>query len=206
MIAIVNYGMGNVGSVKNILYKVGAEDVVITRDREELIRANKLILPGVGSFDAGVTNLVDFGLFELIQELAVDRKIPILGICLGMQLLGLYSEEGSRRGLGLLPFSCKKFKLHDDYKVPHMGWDYVKLLPRECILTKDIPDIQRYYFVHSYYAVCEEEENILMTCDYGGIFPAAVYRENILGVQFHPEKSHQFGMRLLKNFVGREDA
>lgn len=205
MIAIIDYGMGNIGSVKNILRKVGAEDVIVTKEQKDIIAADKIILPGVGSFDAGVTNLIKYDLFDLIKEMVLQKKTPILGICLGMQLLGLYSEEGEKQGLGLLEFSCRRFRLPDVYKVPHMGWDYVKINQSPCMLTRNIPEMQRYYFVHSYHAVCENKENILMTCDYGYEFPAAVYKDIIFGVQFHPEKSHQFGMRLLRNFIGAEN-
>jgi len=203
MIAVVDYNMGNIGSIVNILRYVGCTDVKVTTSKENIDKADKLILPGVGAFDEGIKTLKRQGLFEAIRESAETRKIPIMGICLGMQLLGISSEEGKEEGLGLIPFSCKKFSV-DGLKVPHMGWDYVEVKNGDTRLTRDVPRVQRYYFVHSYHAVCANEGNVLMTCDYGETFPAAVYSENVYGFQFHPEKSHQFGKRLFMNFVGME--
>lgn len=199
MIAILNYGLGNLGSIVNMLRVIG-EKCKITADPAEIRAADGIILPGVGAFDAGMQKLNEAGLVEVIREQAAQGK-PILGICLGMQLLGQKSEEGSLPGLGLIPFSCKKFQLADqNLKVPHMGWDIVDFQQASPLLA-DLTGTQRYYFVHSYYAVCEQPENVLMTCDYGHSFAAAVVRGNVMGVQFHPEKSHDFGMMLLKNFV-----
>lgn len=202
MIAVLDYGMGNVGSILNMVKRVGEKRVVITRDIQQIQMAEKLILPGVGSFDMGMDRLKETGLDVQIKIHAMEKHKPILGICLGMQLLGKSSEEGQKPGLGLIPFSCKRFSFEEGslLKVPHMGWDrtYVQ---RETELTKGIQSPQRYYFVHSYYAVCENKSNILMTCEYGAEFTAAVSQEQIYGVQFHPEKSHKFGMKLMKNFV-----
>ncbi len=203
MISVVDYNMGNIGSIVNILRYVGCTDVKVTTSKEDIDKADKLILPGVGAFDEGIRALKRQGLFEAIREAAETRKIPIMGICLGMQLLGISSEEGKEEGFGLIPFSCKKFSV-DGLKVPHMGWDYVEVKNGDTRLTRDVPRVQRYYFVHSYHAVCTDERNVLMTCDYGETFPAAVYSENVYGFQFHPEKSHQFGKRIFMNFVGME--
>lgn len=204
MIAILNYGLGNLGSIQNMLRAVGAKCKIVSNP-EEARQADKYILPGVGKFDAGMKSLNRSGLREVVEEAATLEK-PILGICLGMQLLGLKSEEGSLPGLGLIPFKSVHFAFNKEQpnsvmlKVPHMGWDMVDLT-KETLLTSNLANDQRYYFVHSYYAICENKSDILMTCDYGITFAAAVNRGNVYGVQFHPEKSHDFGMALLSNFA-----
>lgn len=202
MIVILDYEMGNVGSIQNILYKVGEKKVLISRDIDVIKQADKLILPGVGSFDAGMNNLKKYNLLDAIYNFAQIERKPLLGICLGMQLLGRKSEEGKEKGLGLIQFDNYRFDLNKKYKVPHMGWDYVEIVNNFVPLVKDLTGRQRYYFVHSYYAKCDKEDDVLMTCEYGGCqFASAVVKGNIYGVQFHPEKSHQFGMQLFKNFV-----
>ena len=174
---------------------------MITFDTDKLDKCERLILPGVGAFDAGMGKLNENGLAQFVKQKALVDKKPILGICLGMQLLGRKSEEGELPGLGLIPFDNIKFRLDDtDLKVPHMGWDIVDF-KQDNRLIKNLKGTQRYYFVHSYHAKCDSEENVLMTCDYGYEFTASVVKDNILGVQFHPEKSHNFGMALLENFV-----
>lgn len=199
MIAIIDYGVGNLGSIANMLRVIG-EKTVITSDKNIIQESSGIILPGVGAFDAGMSKLNETGLVDVIKHEAYNGK-PILGICLGMQLLGRGSEEGRLPGLSLIPFECKKFKFNDDsLKIPHMGWDIVEFKMNHCILN-NLQGQQRYYFVHSYHAVCDNQENVLMTCDYGYEFAAAVAKGNIIGMQFHPEKSHNFGMALLKNFV-----
>lgn len=199
-IAILNYGVGNLGSIANMLRAIG-ETPLITADLTEIRRADRLILPGVGSFDAGMSKLKEGGLAAAVKDAAAIGK-PILGICLGMQLLGRGSEEGHLAGLDLIPFDNIRFRLPENgpIKVPHMGWDVVSFKKNDSLLD-DIQGTQRYYFVHSYHAVCDFPEDILMTCDYGYEFAAAVCHGNVRGVQFHPEKSHDFGMRLLENFV-----
>ena len=201
MIVILDYDMGNVGSIKNILHKIGEENVVISHELNVIEQADKMILPGVGAYDSGVCNLRKYNLINPIRKFALEDKKPILGICLGMQLLGRSSDEGNETGIGLIPFDNSKFQLSSQYRIPHMGWDYVKIVNENCPLVRGLGDNQRYYFVHSYFAKCDDEANVLMTCDYGHKFAAAVVKDNILGVQFHPEKSHQFGMRLLRNFL-----
>lgn len=207
MIAIINYGLGNLGSIANMLRVVG-EKSVVTDDPNIIHKADKIILPGVGAFDAGMKNLEDKNLVEVIKREAEDGK-PILGICLGMQLLGRKSDEGEKAGLGLIPFDNKKFdfsKVKDsdklNLKIPHMGWDIVDFKQKSPLL-EGIVGQQRYYFVHTYHAVCDNNENVLMTCDYGYEFAASVFKGNVYGVQFHPEKSHDFGMRILENFAKR---
>ncbi len=200
MVGIINYGLGNLGSIQNMLKVIG-EKSIISSDITQLDKCDQYILPGVGAFDAGMGKLAENGLVDYIKQQALETKKPFLGICLGMQLLGRKSEEGSLEGLNLIPFDNVKFQLDDtDLKVPHMGWDIVEF-KQDSPLIKNLSGVQRYYFVHSYHAKCDNKENVLMTCDYGYEFAAAVVKDNIMGVQFHPEKSHDFGMALLRNFV-----
>ena len=203
MIAVIDYGMGNVGSIINMLRKIGVESI-LTNEENVIDHADKLILPGVGAFDKGMQNLNESGLSDVIKKNVKQMKKPLLGICLGMQLLGRKSEEGNSAGLGLIPFDNKRFLFDENIqlKIPHMGWDMITPV-REDPLLEGLDQKQRFYFVHSYHAVCESQENILMECDYGYIFAAAVKSGNIYGVQFHPEKSHKFGMALLENFARR---
>lgn len=199
MIAILNYGLGNLGSIANML-KVINEKAIITADPEEINKSDGIILPGVGAFDAGMSKLEEANLIEIIKNEAKEGK-PILGICLGMQLLGRGSEEGVRKGLDLISFDCVRFRFDDSsLKIPHMGWDLVNI-KKEHRLVSNLDGLQRYYFVHSYHARCDSEDDILMTCAYGYEFACAVAKNNIAGVQFHPEKSHDYGMALLNNFV-----
>jgi glutamine amidotransferase len=202
MIAIVNYGLGNLGSIQNMLKAIG-EKCLITSDPEKIKSADKLILPGVGSFDAGMGNLEKTGLDLLLKKEAGQGK-PILGICLGMQLLGRKSEEGGLPGLGLIPFDNVRFNFPKDskLKIPHMGWDIIKV-QKETPISQGFAENERFYFVHSYHAKCDREENVLFICNYGYSFAAGVVSGNVYGVQFHPEKSHHFGMMLLDNFAKR---
>lgn len=204
MIAVIDYGMGNVSSIVNMLKKIGVT-VTLASNIKEIQAADKLILPGVGSFDAGMKKLKDGGLVDEIKKNAIIYEKPLLGICLGMQMLGRKSEEGMEEGLSLIPFESKRFDFNGnkDFKIPHMGWDITKTQLIDDPIVKNLNLIQRYYFVHSYYAVCDIDENILMRCEYGYSFAAAVKYKSIYGVQFHPEKSHKFGMDLLENFARR---
>lgn len=204
-IKIIDYGLGNLNSVKNILKKIGYNDVAISNSALELNQADFFVLPGVGSFDSGILSLKSMEGFNVLKKKVIIDKTPILGICLGMQLLGIDSEEGKEKGLGWLNFSCKRFDSTQTRKVPHMGWNYVDLFDKDYLIKTS----QRYYFVHSYY--CPEnthnnsnEENSLkwMTTEYDGInFISAVKQDNIMGVQFHPEKSHKYGMDFFKNIL-----
>jgi len=200
MIAVLDYGMGNVGSIVNMLKKIGAP-CLRSADISELKRAEKWILPGVGAFDAGMARLRDLGLEAAIHD-HIKAGNVLLGICLGMQMLGRRSEEGVTPGLGLLPFDTIAFRIpfEKKLKVPHMGWNRVTVA-KETPLTNGLPLKERYYFVHSFYAKCDDDANILMTCDYGIMFTSAVVGGNVYGTQFHPEKSHDYGLRLLKNFA-----
>ncbi|MBL7889954.1 MAG: imidazole glycerol phosphate synthase subunit HisH [Bacteroidia bacterium] len=200
MITIIDYGIGNVGSIKNMLKKVGAKSQ-ITGDLNEIEKADKLILPGVGSFDFGMTQLKNNNLTSILNQKVLVEKKPILGICLGMQLLTKGSEEGKEAGLGWINATTLKFKFEDDInlKVPHMGWNNIEI-KKDSRLLRDLPIPSKFYFVHSYYVKCEDASNSILSSTYGHEFTCGIEKENILGVQFHPEKSHKFGMRILKNF------
>lgn len=199
MITIIDYKMGNLGSIKNMLKKIGVE-TEITNDHGVIANAKKIILPGVGSFDQAMENLKTLKLIEVLNKKALIDKVPVLGICLGMQLLAKDSEEGILSGLGWIDANILKFRLKDNFKIPHMGWNLVAQ-KKEHPLFENMYYEPRFYFVHSYYFKCNESKNILSSTNYGGDFTSAVCNDNILGVQFHPEKSHKFGMKLLENFV-----
>lgn len=201
MTAIVDYGLGNLYSIANMLRYIG-EESAITADKQIIRMADRLILPGVGKFDEGMTRLEDTGLKKAILSEVLSGK-PVLGICLGMQLLGRSSEEGKKEGLGLINFRTIRFDFDEKHslKIPHMGWERVRFISSKCPLTLSLDDKQRYYFVHSYHAVCEEQGIEIISCDYGYSFTAGVRKKNIYGVQFHPEKSHRYGMTLLQNYV-----
>lgn len=201
LVGILDYGVGNVGSIQNMLKKAGSGSVIV-HTAQELSACDKLILPGVGAFDDGMARLNESGMREALDA-AVQAGKPVLGICLGMQMLGLDSEEGTSSGLGYIRFRNVRFRLEatPELKVPHMGWDTVSLPDPEDPLVRGQAEPPRYYFVHSYYAACEDPADALMVCDYGLPFVAAVRHGNVRGTQFHPEKSHRFGMALLKNFA-----
>lgn len=202
MVVIVDYGLGNLGSMANMLKRVGAQ-VMISSDPAVIARADKLILPGVGAFDAGMKNLEARGLIPLLNARALEDRVPTLGVCLGMQLLSKRSEEGQLAGLGWLDAETVRFKFEGavaGFKIPHMGWNRL-VACRPHPLLAGLETENRFYFVHSYYVICADPSNELARTTYGVDFASAVVKDNIIGVQFHPEKSHRFGMRLLKNFV-----
>lgn len=201
-IAIVDYGLGNLGSVKNMLKKVGVASV-ITSKPEELAAAKALILPGVGHFDTGMKNLRSRGLESVLSDLVMDKKVPILGICLGVQLFARGSEEGSEKGLGWIAADVKRFTFPEGkaLPVPHMGWNEVEWTDSK-LLEGMTRGEARFYFVHSYHVVPDDPADVAATVTYGAKIVAAVTRGNVMGAQFHPEKSHRFGMALLKNWVG----
>jgi glutamine amidotransferase len=197
MITIVNYGMGNLSSIANMLRRVGVE-AVSTADPKFVRTADKLILPGVGAFDNGMRQIADLGLRPALDEAVRERGTPVLGICLGMQLLTSGSEEGELSGLGWISGRTVRFRVNG-LKVPHMGWNTVRPEPG-AVLFEGLEEGARFYFVHSYHVECPEDEALAHT-GYGGEFVSAVGRGRIFGVQFHPEKSHRFGMQLLRNFA-----
>lgn len=201
MITIIDYGMGNLGSVLNMLKKVGTT-AKISSALEEILKAEKLLLPGVGSFDAAMSRINESGLFEVLNKLVLEKEIPILGICLGMQLLMNESEEGKLPGFGWIKGKSYHFKgrIPSSFKVPHMGWNDVTISNQSSI-TKGFNGEIRFYFVHSYFVKVENPAHSIMNCNYGLEFDAAIHKDNIYGVQFHPEKSHKFGMQFLRNFV-----
>ncbi len=202
MITIVDYGMGNLGSIRNMLKKIGV-DAEVSADARTIGAARKLILPGVGAFDAGMDNLERSGLIPVLNERVLQARVPTLGICLGMQLMTRSSDEGQRKGLGWVDAESLRFRPTDAaLKVPHMGWNRVMPV-RASPLTDGLPDEPRFYFVHSYYVRCLNEADVLLTTPYGDAFHSAFQHANVAGVQFHPEKSHKFGMRLLRNFAER---
>ncbi len=205
MLVIVDYGMGNLGSIVNMLKRVGIA-AILSSDTDVIAQAEKLILPGVGAFDNGMRNLNHMGLVDVLNQQVLECKIPILGICLGMQLLSQCSEEGQLSGLGWLDAETIRFRFdgtHDSLKVPHMGWNTVHTRSSHPLLS-GLEENNRFYFVHSYHMRCIPESAVLGETEYGGLFTSVVACENIVGVQFHPEKSHKFGMRLLQNFVNWE--
>lgn len=196
---VIDAGIGNVASVVNMLKRVGVSANVVT-DPAAVARSRKLVLPGVGAFDGGMTSLDAHDLRAPVRDAAASGA-RILGICLGMQLLFEGSEEGSAKGLGLVPGHIERFKLTDPaLKVPHMGWNRVHAT-RDSSLFHRTDDEQRFYFVHSYHAVCRNDADVAAVTRHGYDFTCAVERENLLGVQFHPEKSHRFGVALLARFV-----
>ncbi len=204
MICIVDYGIGNLGSIANMLKRVGAA-ATISSDEAVIRAADRLILPGVGAFDAGMRNLTDRGLIPVLEERALGAGVPILGLCLGAQLLTERSAEGSLPGLGWIPGETVSFDLDPgdaNLKVPHMGWSTVRAT-RPHPLFADLNEDARFYFVHSYHLSCRDPVHVLGLARHGYDFAAAIGAGNICGVQFHPEKSHRFGMQLLKNFAER---
>jgi glutamine amidotransferase len=204
MITIVDYGVGNLGSILNMLKKIGAK-AQASSDPDVLHRAEKLILPGVGAFDAGMKKLNETGLAPVLNELVLEKKVPVLGLCLGMQLLTKRSEEGTEAGLGWIDAQTVRFKFGPEnahLKVPHMGWNTLEIC-RPHPLVADLGPESRFYFVHSYHIVCADETDLVATAGYGYPLAAVINRGNIMGAQFHPEKSHKFGMQLFKNFAER---
>lgn len=201
MITIINYGAGNLKSIQNMLKKIG-EQSKISNSVDDIVNAEKLILPGVGHFDYGMAQLKKSGLIPYLNEKVLEKRTPILGVCLGTQMFGSGSEEGSEKGLGWLDMKCVKFdkaRMGRDEKIPNMGWNTISLQKTSKLITNP-EDFMKFYFVHSYHMVCGNNADVLANSEYGYTFASAVQKENIFGVQFHPEKSHKYGMELLRNF------
>jgi imidazole glycerol-phosphate synthase subunit HisH len=202
MIFVVDVGLGNIGSLLNMLGYLGIE-ARATASAEDLRAATRLLLPGVGAFDNGMRRLEESGLIPVLRQRVVHDKIPLLGICLGMQLLGHASEEGTLPGLGFLPMRTRRFAFSGgspSLRVPHMGWNVAEPAGSASPLHA-VPTPRRFYFVHSYHVVCEDPACIAGVTRYGIDFTSAVRSENIWGVQFHAEKSHRYGMALLEHFI-----
>lgn len=202
MIVIIDYGMGNIGSIMNMIKKAGGESIV-TSDIEIIKTAEKIILPGVGSFDNGMKNLESYGLKEILTTKALIDKVPVLGVCLGMQLLTKKSEEGVLPGLGWIDAETKRFKFSNDnteLRIPHMGWNTININGEGKLFTNMYEDAS-FYFVHSYHLVCNNASDIVTTTNYGYDFASSIQHENIMATQFHPEKSHKYGLKIIKNFV-----
>jgi len=202
MLVVIDYGISNIGSLINMLKKIGIEAKVT--DRTETIQmASKIILPGIGAFDAGMKRLNELGIIDSLNKKVLDEKVPTLGICLGMQLMAQQSEEGQLQGLSWFDAEVVKFQFPQsevNYKIPHMGWNFVEQ-KKESRLLQPQPSEKKFYFVHSYHLKMKNESDILATTHHGYAFTSAIEKDNVMGVQFHPEKSHKFGFQLVKNFV-----
>ena len=198
-VGIVNYGIGNTGSILNMYRKLGIGAVGVTRP-QDVVTARRLILPGIGAFDACMNALTNSGMRTAILD-AIDAGRPLLGICVGMQMLTLGSEEGNAPGLGLIPAFTRRFPADPSLRVPHMGWNSVRWTNPRDTLAAELGKDSRFYFVHSYRVICESADNALALCSYSGEFAAAIRSDHVAGVQFHPEKSHRFGLQLLRNFA-----
>ena len=203
MITIIDYEMGNLNSIQNMFTYIGVESK-IESDVDKIKNASKILLPGVGSFDTAMKKINESGLKEVLNEKALKEQVPVLGICLGMQLLTNSSEEGILDGLGWIDAKTMSFKsvIDKKYRIPHMGWNIVSE-SNESKLTDGFKDFDetRFYFVHSYFVKVENEKNSILKTDYGLKFDSAIQKDNIFGAQFHPEKSHKFGMNIFKNFA-----
>jgi glutamine amidotransferase len=202
MIGIINYGLGNIKALANIYGKLGVPFVIVAQS-DDLKRVNKIILPGVGAFDHALRLLEKSGMRQPLDQIVLNQRMPVLGVCVGMQMMADSSEEGALPGLGWISGVVKKFdasKLTSATRLPHMGWNTIQTVAKNGLL-KNIEADSRFYFLHSYYFHCQSNDDVLAVTDYGGTFASAVHSGNIFGVQFHPEKSHQWGIQLLKNFA-----
>ena len=203
MIAIVDYDIGNLGAVAAMLHRLGVPSR-ITADAAEIERADRIVLPGNGAFDACMRGLRATGLVPLLERRVLAQGVPLLGICVGAQMLGQGSEEGTEPGLGWLAMRSRRFPALPGLRVPHMGWNEVTVARAGVPLLAGLAADARFYFVHSYYLEPEDEGDVLLRAHYGVDFAAAVGRGHVAGVQFHPEKSHRYGKALLARFAGVE--
>jgi len=211
MITIIDYGMGNLRSVQKIFQRMNVQ-AKITNDHNEILKANKLLLPGVGHFANGMKKLEQSGLIEILNKKVLEEKTPILGICLGMQLMTKSSEEGDVAGLNWIDAQTLKFNFRPEVKfpslqaengilkIPHVGWNSV-IVKKQTSISKQINADDSFYFVHSYFVKCNNAQDVLFETAYGSNFVSGFEKENIVAVQFHPEKSHQSGMKLIQNFM-----
>ena len=200
MISIIDYGLGNLMAFANIYKKLNIPTKIVSKSID-LVDAEKIILPGVGSFDWAMKKLENSGMIEAINNSVIEKKVPILGICVGMQMMTKSSEEGKLPGLGWIDAQVKKFDDHEGLPLPHMGWNSVIPLSERSPLFKGLIKEPEFYFLHSYYCLEGEHDQILSQTDYNGLFTSSISTGNIYGVQFHPEKSHHWGVQLLENFA-----
>lgn len=204
-IVIIDYGMGNLGSIRNMIKKVGGQST-ISSDPAVIAGASKLVLPGVGHYDRAMINIEERGLRAVLDKKVLEEKTPILGVCLGMQLMTETSEEGQGRGLGWFKASTRRFRpeeMNQQLRVPQMGWNLISIQKPSPIFDDDGLEEHRFYFVHSYAVTCEDRSDVLCTSSYGYEFVSGFARDNIVGLQFHPEKSHLFGMSVFRRFIER---
>lgn len=200
IVTIVDYGMGNIGSLINMFRRIGVQSEVVS-DLRSIERARKIMLPGVGAFGAAMDRIDALDLRSVLRAKALEERVPFMGICLGMQLITRSSEESpDAKGLDLIPANTVRFPRVARLKVPHMGWNEVTV-SKSTALTASLPAEPRFYFVHSYYVKADDPSDVMLRCHYGQVFDAGLNRNNIFGAQFHPEKSHKFGMALLKGFA-----
>lgn len=200
-IVIVDYHTGNLNSIKRTLDRIGSSSI-ISSQIEDVKQADKIILPGVGHFGRAMANLKELGLLDALNEAVLIKRKPILGICLGMELMAMTSEEGDTPGLQWLDAEAVRFKTlaASRHKVPHMGWNRIRI-KKVSPLMKGVEDLSEFYFAHSYHLEINDRSDLLNETEYGISFPSAVERNNIFGVQYHPEKSHDIGVQVLKNFI-----
>tara|TARA_B100000700_G_C14927507_1_gene800230 strand:+ start:657 stop:1274 length:618 start_codon:yes stop_codon:yes gene_type:complete len=203
VICIIDLGIGNLGSIANMVKRFYKGEVCISSDTKDIDRSSKVILSGVGAFDFAMKKLKELQIIPALENKVLLEKAPLLGICLGMQLLTTSSEEGQEEGLNWIPGKVFSFDRLGDktFKIPHMGWNRVKVVNDHSIVT-GFDEVFRFYFVHSYFVKVENSDHQLLSCHYGQSFDAAIQKENIYGVQFHPEKSHKYGFQLFNNFLG----
>lgn len=202
MISIIDYGVGNFLAIKRMFERIGVSSE-ITAEKESIEKSEKIILPGIGAFSYAMDQLKSMGLNQLLNKRVLEDKIPVLGICLGAQLLFEFSEEGQSEGLGWIEGRIVRFnkdRMDKDFKVPNMGWNDVAP-QKNSPLVEDLPSDPRFYFAHSYHMECKNQSDVLLSAHYGYGYTTAVAHDNIFGVQFHPEKSHKYGMKLLANFA-----
>ncbi|MDC0558283.1 imidazole glycerol phosphate synthase subunit HisH [Candidatus Pelagibacter ubique] len=202
MIGIIDYGLGNVGAISNIYNKLKIQNIII-KSKKDFSRVDKLILPGVGAFDSAVDLLINSDFYDEIENQVFKEKKYILGICVGMQIFSQNSSEGQRAGLKWIDASVKKLNDGENsrkFRLPHMGWNSIKIIKKN-LLFNDIEDNEYFYFCHSYFFECKNKSNILAETKFNQIFSSVVQNENIYGIQFHPEKSHNSGIKILNNFA-----
>jgi len=203
-VAIINTGVGNLGAIPNMLARLGVT-ARVTLDPVEIESADRIVLPGVGSFDAALRNLTASGVLEVLRYRVIECGTPLLGVCLGMELLADRSEEGSMGGLGWIPGEMVRFRfddIHPPPRIPHMGWNIIRPTC-DAPLLRDLGDRPRFYFAHSFHFRAADPSHVIGVTDYGGSFASAIQRDNIVGIQFHPEKSHRFGLAIFRNFLGQ---